>query len=540
MLRFEKVGQTLPWEEAESNAGRNLAVAGAAGSPFLGLIGREKIKNDPFYNRAIKRVRSKDIAEMARAGDVLLTASKGLPFYKAIQAPTYGSEFYHGVAALGDKRFVDAGFLGRHFPETRRGAPGRPADSAGLARMARREGMLGTLGDIVNAPKYRDMVLLRPTAEARKAMGGAKGLRRVTDDIIEKSTLPYGKGHSKLKAGLAELFMPKIPGLGHPALTGGQICKGEVCSTLPGQAMERAGIGEIARGKPAKYLGSPDYLRSSQFEPVAAHLGGKPLFSRRAMSALGLGMRGALGAGMGGAIYAGYEHPELLGVAGGAALGAKALQNTAEEIDLSRLAKKYPRRGINFIGDELLKRHPNTVDHLSMLGDSLQPGGKVELNAAQKLRQAAWRKRTLPLQASGIALGGLGAYYGMQDYPAETAGAIAALLGSQKGYAKIIEKMERHARASGMKPTQATNEAFRKLPSFRALLGRKALGATTSNPNMLPGTVRQLLTRTLPLKAGLAAAAGLPAYGLVKGLSSPEKTWYEEALADAGVPGFTE
>lgn len=539
-LQFEKVGQTLPWQEDESNLARNAAMAGLAGSPFLGLAGRERITKDPFFNRNIPRMSIKDLSRRARTGDVLLSASKGLPLYKALQAPVYGSDLFHGISAVGGGKFVDAGYLGKTWPHLRRGEKGRPSDPARLARMVRQEGYLPNLKELLGTDKYRDLVLLRPTAEARAAMGGKAGVKRLTEDIIEKSTLPYGKGHSKILSGLSELFVPKIEGAaGDVKIFGNQICKGEVCSTLPGQAMERAGIKEVVKGKPAKYLGSPDYLRSQHFEPVAARIGGSPFFSQRGLRLSGLGLRGALGAGLAGGLYAGTEDPALLGAVGAGALAGPELLDTAESMHKRMLERDLPRRGWGHISGLSEKAFPSTSNVLMQLSERLEPGGKLAPSATEQAIQKKWLRRTLPLQAAGALGAGGAAYYGLKEHPVETAGGIGAYLAAQKGHEQLLKYLGRKNVASGLSREAAEDLALKKFPHLRTGLFRGLFGV--NRPRTYPGSLRGALSRTLPLKAGLAGLGGISAYGLAKLLGAGrEKAWYEKGLEGLGVPGFTE
>lgn len=296
--------------EADSSEGTytptlSQGLAGAAAvSPFLGMIGEKPIIHDPLTNSAIPRAANRnELLSKAQAGDVLITGKNSRSPWKQVISPFTGSELYHaqgvvGPDAKGVARAPSAGEFAR--PEWKGTAPNdlmphtRSLDSA--------------------TKSYTDMVLMRP----KKPMSPEQ-IEALQSNMLERSTHKYDTGNA-VKAWFNDIFVPKIKG--REAAKNNVICEGNMCSTLPSQALKEVMDTNVVPGKPAKYTMPADFMRSDQFEPVTSVIN-TPYKSRIPAGAKRILARSALGAGLAGATYATAETPELAAIPAGALVGSR-------------------------------------------------------------------------------------------------------------------------------------------------------------------------------------------------------------------------
>jgi len=281
-------------------------VGAAALAPFAGMIGQERLRHDPHYNRSIRRVATHgELARLARPGDVVLHTDPDRNFFRQFSTANSGSEFYHTLSVHGERGGKPIAAIADDFADSPKVDALRGATPQRIRRNAwtLRE-MLKDQGDV-------DAVILRP----RKGMD-PKVLQRYLDDVAVRSAQPYNMGRAT-SAGAADIFLPKIKGL--ETLGPASACEGEICSTLPAQASAAAGRPHITGKRPKDVLPS-DYLRSKDFKAVAARTKmPKPTLLRRASPYL---LRAGLGAGLAGSTYLASEYPEAVATAGGVAGGA--------------------------------------------------------------------------------------------------------------------------------------------------------------------------------------------------------------------------
>lgn len=291
-------------EEGRSNLGRNLGVGALAASPFMGMIGEKKIIHDPHLNKDIKRYDSiGDLGRVAQPGDVVMTSKRQGSLWKRLIQPLSGSEFYHSQPVVdrrgGSARTLSAGeythksFADHSTRDIRKG--------------------LESLPDLAKRENYQDMVVLRP----KKPLTEAE-MKIFRDEALARSRTKYDFGGA-VKSWLHDAFVPKFEGLGGKSRPR---CDGDICSTLPAEALNAVGR-KVGVGKAPGRAFPTDFLRSENFQAVGAVTNGKgksDLYRRAAPIAT----RAALGLGLAGAGYAAYENPTLAAAPVGAAAGAYA------------------------------------------------------------------------------------------------------------------------------------------------------------------------------------------------------------------------
>lgn len=276
----------------------------AAASPFAGLIGQRKLVNDPFINKSIERMSLDDLADLARKGDIIVSAKPMGGLVQGAQHLSTGSPFYHvspvvGADLKGRGRVLDAGDL----------AWSRAKPS--VSHMGRHS----THPTNLSGKDFKDFVLLRPDKPYSKEQ-----LNAYLESMAARSHSTYKPMVGK-KSFFADMFLPKIR-LGSKGKSV-PVCAGDSCSTFPARAMEEAGLTEgILKGKkPADVLPADFMRRGSGFTPVAASIGSKPnaMMSNRALRTLmRYGSRAGLGLGLGGTIYGTYKEPEIaMGIGAG-------------------------------------------------------------------------------------------------------------------------------------------------------------------------------------------------------------------------------
>jgi hypothetical protein len=225
-----------------------LLAGGAAGlTPFLGLIGEKKLIHDPTTNSAIRRMSRIELEQLAKPGDILVTSKGGPNWYKTPQEAFTGSPFYHVEPVVeirgGRGRTMDAGHIwGMGGPKRTR-----------------------SLKDMLNYTRtfspHEDMVLLRPNTPI-----APKEMNKYLQDITAGGSHKYQKSNA-ITAWLHDVFAPKLPRNSKAKY----VCKGGVCSTVPGQALQNLGRSVIP-GASGRQVMPADFLRSTNYTPIGASI----------------------------------------------------------------------------------------------------------------------------------------------------------------------------------------------------------------------------------------------------------------------------
>lgn len=313
-------------EQDESHTGRNLAMGAAAAAPFAGLIGQQPIKHDPILNRNIPRVKSmRDLSRVAQPGDVLMTSKPSNSIWKSFIKPLSGSEFYHSQPVVG-KRHGKATTIsaGEH-------------DDPSWKNWSDKDRLKSTTSVSNFGEEYPDVMVMRP----KKPLAPDE-LKRFVDSNMQRSKAPYDS-QKALGTWLKETFVPKIKGLENSPMPG--TCKGNVCSTMPAMAYADAGR-TVIPGKAPQDIFPPDFLRSDEFEPVAARIKNPYLASPLARKVMPYAARAGLGLGLAGGVYGLSKDPALAAIPAGMIAGGSAA---------SALSRHFTGRGSpslsGFLGD---------------------------------------------------------------------------------------------------------------------------------------------------------------------------------------------
>jgi hypothetical protein len=352
----------------------------AAVAPFAGMVGQAPLKHDPYYGGGGQRVKSfQEMQRMAQPGDVVLTTKPGGSIWKHFISPIAGSEFYHAQPIVGRRNGQGlSGSAGVYAdPDFAKDTPKQLRDQT------------PTLSKAMKEDHYAGGVLMRPrdVSSAEKNLIADKSLTRLKRDYDASATPGLW---------LKELFMPKVPGVTDKGPQ--TVCEGNVCSTLPAMATHEATQGrvQVVPGKAAKDVFPTDFLRSSAYEPVAAHIPQQMAeLSPEWMKARKLLSRGALGAGLAGATYAATEDPAYAAAPVGGALAYKGVQGALKNWH-PRVAGKSPAAAQEAMG----KVFPTVFEGLEGIAD------KTLENRGNILKH--FGTRTLP----AIAGGSLAAYLG--------------------------------------------------------------------------------------------------------------------------------
>lgn len=284
-FRVMKTADEAETEEVE-DGGVNpaaLAAATAAGAaPFLGMIGQKKLIHDPTYNPDIKRMTHDELSRLARPGDILVTGKGGVNAFKTPQEAVTGSPFYHVESVVtrrnGRARTMDAGHIyGMDGPEGTR--------SRKTMRDYSRQFEL-----------HPDIVLLRP----KKKMS-AKEMASYLADVTAGGSHEYQKSNA-VTGWLHDLFVPKRG----KKTKAKYECKGGMCSTVPGQALQNIGR-DVVEGVGGRYVMPADFLRSKGYTAIGASLTTpeKATFARKAMP---YATRAAIGALLAAGAYKGVKY----------------------------------------------------------------------------------------------------------------------------------------------------------------------------------------------------------------------------------------
>lgn len=375
-----KTAAAEPEEEpAASHTARNLAVGGAALSPFLGAIGQRPVQHDPLLNTRIRRYKSMaELARDAKPGDMLLTSKPEGSFWKYTIAPLTGSEFYHVQPVVGRR-----GGMGT---STSAGSFSDPSFAADTQKQLLQQSL--KIPEELMNEGYPDAVLLRP-----KTPMTPDQLKAFKKDMMARAQAEFNRKNA-VGSWLHDLFVPKLKmfekGKNMPT------CEGGICSSAPAMAYNEAGI-QIAKGKAARNAFPGDFLRSDALHAVGAYVPNKykpnPIL-RRATPYL---TRGAIGAGLAGTLYAGTEDPALLAAVPGMALGSAAGGQIERLLRQKKKAVPSFRQGVLV---DLLEATPLQRERMlrrlltgrvpgALLGGALAYGGGRALLNALKSRGAA-------------------------------------------------------------------------------------------------------------------------------------------------------
>lgn len=361
-LGFRKIALNTPEDDGIST-GQGVAMGAAAISPFAGLIGQKKLIHDPHINPAGERYKSiTDLARAAQTGDVLVTTKPNFSMWKQTMTPFTGTDFYHAQPVIGRRGGQGlSSSAGEFHDPSYKGAPHKQivGDASKIPEMA---------------ADYSDYVLLRPKNVNKRQTA------QVAQNSTKRLTREYDMFNA-MKAWAHDLFVPKIPGAEN--MKGNTICEGNVCSTLPAQALKEVTGRDVVPGKPSKFVMPADFLRSDQYDMIGAHLPNKGP-STFARGVLPYASRAALGAGLAAGTYATTENPELAAVPAGMAAG-------------------------NALGPKLLKGKdvPDLIEFADALTNNQDHHGAYTPNEVSKITRKYLKYKLLPQLAGGaLAYGG--------------------------------------------------------------------------------------------------------------------------------------
>lgn len=356
-----KIAEAVAPADDEDHRLRNYAMGAAAAAPFAGMIGQKPVIHDPHLNPDIQRFATMaELSRQAQPGDVLLTTKPGGSVWKSAIQPLSGSEFYHAQPVVGRRRGHGTTLTAGQYdePEYRRNLKAVRRDAE-------------TIRDMSKTQEYPDVMLMRP-----KKKLAPEQLAAFKDEALRRSRTPYDHVKAPM-TWLKEMFLPKVD-------LGGKnvrppVCEGNVCSTLPAMAYERAGV-DVLKGKRSQDIFPPDYLRSEAFEPVGVRLKNEYATSPALRKAMPYMTRAGLGAALAAGTYGVSKDPALAAVPVGAAAGA---------MGANALARSLRGKGL-----------PSLMDFLTQL-----PELKGKRRAAL-VRDFAGKSVPATLAGAGLAYGG--------------------------------------------------------------------------------------------------------------------------------------
>lgn len=286
------------------STGQGLAMTAAGAAPFAGLIGQKKLIHDPYTSNEGARYSNIDeLSRASRTGDVLITSKPGNSIWRHTMTPFSGTDFYHAQPVIGRHR--------GHGLTASAGDFHNPVDAkSSVSQLAATSQPVKAIQE-----DYTDVALLRP-----KNLTNAE-TRSVARQSTERLKRQYDAPNAAA-AWLHDIFVPKLKNVAPDA---GTICEGNVCSTVPSQALKDVAGKDVVPGTPAKYTMPADFLRSEEYELVGAHTPTQAK-SRLARTVVPYAARGALGLGLAGATYAATENPEVAAVPAGMLAGNYAAQ----------------------------------------------------------------------------------------------------------------------------------------------------------------------------------------------------------------------
>ena len=479
-------------ESGNSHLGRNALIAGAGLAPFAGLIGQQKIIHDPLQSPQGTRFKNYDeLSRAALPGDVLVTSKPEGSHWKRVISPIGGSDFYHAQPVVGKR--------GRSALTA---SAGEYADPAWRRQSAK--SIKSSLNTVQEAAKeYPDLVLLRP----KQGLTGSQ-----QEQFSEKAILRTKQKYDKQKAlgtWLKEIFVPKVEGLTN---RGKQVtCDGNVCSTLPAQALQETTGRNVIPGKKAQDVFPTDFLRSKEYEMVGHRVSPATQKAYAARSpALNKAMpylsRGAIGLGLAGGAYAASQDPDVVGGAAGA-LGASALAShlVKKRLGEEKALEALPTPFRAMAGKRELGRFATRTAPV------LAAGGALGYLGAKKLRQAFSGSSPQDAKTAGIGpeasmttseysargLGGLGGFNLVSGLPNKPVPSLAGVV-EKKADADGVSMGEEyygpgrpHVLVSGLPPFRA--------PSLRGVLEKRAnpfsiLAPTGKTPGQLLSSAKRVGT----------------------------------------------
>lgn len=368
----------------ESHRLRNLAMAGAAATPFAGMIGQQPIIHDPHLNPNVRRFKTMDhLQRQARPGDVILTSKPKGSIWKNLIAPVTGSDFYHVQEVVGRRRGKATTSTAGQFFNDQSMKPEVPT-----------RGKLPTIGDYTNEHGYPDVLLLRP----KKPMSPDE-LKVFQKQVMQRSARMYNDDRA-VSTWLRDVFMPKLKGREQAAPR--PVCEGDVCSTAPAAGYRAAGRTVVPGKRPEEVFPS-DYLRSKNFKAVGARLGSGNRWSDTTRRAVPLLTRAGLGVGMAGGTYLASQHPEaagaLAGAGAGVALANRFFRDTGDP--------RYPLAStFGYVANLDWAKGKERMDIYKSLAKKFVPGvaaGYLGYKGVGAIRDYLGRRSATPLPPSGGA-----------------------------------------------------------------------------------------------------------------------------------------
>lgn len=296
-----------------------LALGGIAASPFLGMIGEDKVTKDPRLNPDIPIFDKNELISKAQRGDVFAVSKPGWTgaIGKIPQVLTTGSEFYHiepvVKAAPRGKGLGTVSITARVADE-----PSETIMSKLHGDRAKGEKKVETIDPklLQNPSTYMqsgNLLLLRPKAKLTE-----DALKEYEAELKRRATLPYDTPHA-IGSWLEDIFVPKPM---RTATKEAEEATKNICSNASAVALADV-LNKRIHPTVAPLNTLPvDYLREeSEYEPIGATDQGDPLFKNPLIPRLAT--RATLGATMAGGAYGLYKNPRLAAIlAGGAALPA--------------------------------------------------------------------------------------------------------------------------------------------------------------------------------------------------------------------------
>ena len=370
-----QVKQGAKEDKEESKKHKLLAPAVAGALPMVGAIGEQPIIHDPLAGAKGQSFRNyEELSRAARPGDVMVLSKPKGSFFKNIITPAGGSEFYHAQPVYG-----------------RRGGHGITADTGWLEGNTEKELRRRSRTVMRDLPDqgYGDAVLLRPKkplTSSQSRIYNRESMQRSAESYsIPKAVESYAK----------ELFMPKLGPLTGGGKQVGEICEGNICSTVPSQAFHSATGRNVVPGKRAQDVFPSDFLRSKEYELVGSKLDpNKARMNPALRKAMPYITRGGVGLGLAGATYESKEHPELAGAVAGAT-GA-GLAGTAMSHALSKTPEKAVEAlpGLTELGSTVMHEIPKKQvkqiyqRYLTRRVPLMAAGGAAGYMGVKKLREA--------------------------------------------------------------------------------------------------------------------------------------------------------
>lgn len=317
---------------------RGLALGGIAASPFLGMIGEDKITKDPRQNPNIPIFEKNDLIRQAQRGDVFAVSKPGWSgaIGKIPQALTTGSEFYH------IEPVIKASPTGKGLGTV--SITARVADEPSNTVMGKLHGdrskgekEIHTIDPklLKNPSTYMEsgnLLLLRPKQKLTE-----NALQEYEAELKRRAEMPYDTPHA-IQSWLEDIFVPKTL---RAAKKEAEAPTENICSNASAVALANV-LNKRIHPTVAPLSTLPvDYLREqSEYEPVGATEQGDPLFKNPAVPRIAT--RAALGATMAGSAYGLYKNPRLAAIlAGSIAVPTIARAGASDPKDVPTIPERF-------------------------------------------------------------------------------------------------------------------------------------------------------------------------------------------------------